>query len=207
MLHVAIVFGCLALSCWPYLGQIHVWLLLAFIGITHYTQDWAKITFTSQSKHGLFFFILDQVLHILFISVIFLTNIRHVSAPFNEGGNALIGLYNNNFIILILIGAISASYMAHYMILLIKIDYLNMKGTVSTFEKRYGFLERIIIFFAIIAGQLWFISIPVILALRPTFYKAAKGKLNVSSRFASWQEIVLSGSGGVLTGLALYALI
>lgn len=200
-LHVLIIFDCLALFCWPYLGRSDVWLFLIFVCITHYAQDWAKIKFTSQSKHGLFFFILDQVLHIAFISMIFLTDLRYMKAPWNESSTFLSSLYSNNVIALYVIGLIAVSYVVHFMILLVKEDYLKMKGMISVFEKRYGFLERIIIFSAVLLGRLWLIAVPVILALRPLLYKTAKGKLNVSSRFASWQEIVLSGAGGILTGL------
>jgi len=128
-------------------------------------------------------------------------------APLNKTGNAFLELYNNNLLILYFTALIAVSYMAHYMILLFEADYLKIESAVSIFEKRYGFMERILIFCALIAGQLWLISIPLVLALRPLLFKTLKHKLDISDRFASFEEIVLSGSAGILIGLIFYIFI
>lgn len=204
--HVLIVFACLALFCFPYLGQTDIWLFLLFIGITHYIQDWAKIKFTSGSKYELLFFLLDQILHVLFISTIFLTDLQYTSAP-NNSGSVLLSLYTNDPIVLYATAVIAASYMGHYMILLFKKDYLNKTEQVSPFEKRYGFLERILIVSTFFVETLWLLLIPVLLALRPLFARTMHNKLNISEHFASRTEIILSGAVAILTGLAFYMLI
>ena len=200
-IHILIVVGCLAVFCLPYLDQLNVWLFLMFVGVSHYIQDWAKIKFTTRSKHGLLFFLLDQILHILFISALFLTDLKNIGTPLNKDGSVLLELYNNDPIILYVIVLISVSYMGHYIILLFKKDYLKIETGISVFEKRYGFMERIIIVSTFIAGQSWFVLIPLILALRPVLFKTLGDKLSVSDRFASWTEVILSGTTGILTGL------
>jgi hypothetical protein len=200
LLHVLIVTGCLATFCWPYVHESTLWFFLAFIGTTHYVQDWAKIKFTG-IKHGFFFFLLDQALHILFISAVFLTNLQNVPAPFNENRNFLLNLYNNDVLALYIVALIIVSYMAHYLIILFKTDYLKINGAISSFEKRYGFMERIILLSASIVGNLWLIVIPLVLMLRPFLFRTLRHQLNISDRFASSAEIALSGAAVILTGL------
>ncbi len=207
LLHVLIVVGCLSAFCWPYLGQRNVWIFLVFVGTTHYVQDWAKIKFTGKTKRNLFFFLIDQAFHVLFISLIFATSLKDIGPPFNKDGNALFNAYNNNFLILYFIALIIVSYMAHYIILIVKTDYLKGESTVSAFEKRYGFMERIILFSALLSGGLWLVSVPLVLILRPLLFKTLKDKLNISDRFASPAEILLSGSAVILTGFIFYTII
>ncbi|HQP10745.1 MAG TPA: hypothetical protein PKV41_05110, partial [Candidatus Omnitrophota bacterium] len=74
---------------------------------------------------------------------------------------------------------------------------------VSLFEKRYGFLERILLLSAAIVGKNWLMSIPVVLMLRPLLFRTLRRHLEISDRFAFPTEIALSGSAVILTGLAL----
>ena len=207
LLHILVVIACFAAFCWPYLDRPVLWLFFVFIGITHYAQDWAKIKFTTHLKHGSLFFMLDQILHVLFISMVLFTGLHAVRPPLNINGNFFINLYNNNTIALYLIMVIIASYASHYIILLVKKDYLRIAGTVSRFEKRYGFFERIMIVSAMIAGGLWLLLIPLTLALRPVLFRTIKDKLSVSAYFASRTEIFLSAAASILTGLIFYLLV
>jgi len=204
LFHVGIVIGCLLIFCGPYLDQPITWLFLLYIGITHYVQDWAKIRFTSQSKHQLFFFCLDQIVHIAFIATIFWTSLRSIDPLANPDNHLFVNLYNNNTIILYFITAIIASYAGHYMIILFKSDFLNINRPYSVFEKWYGFMERILIISVFFLGNLWPLSIPIILVFRPILYRAMMDRLNLSDLFSSKTEIILSGAFGVSTGLIFY---
>ena len=207
LLHVGIVIGCLLIFCGPYLDQPITWLFLLYIGITHFIQDWAKIKFTSHSKHQLFFFCLDQIVHVAFIATIFLTSLSDIEPLTNPNNNLFLALYNNNAIILYFITAIIASYAGHYTIILVKIDFLKINRPYSVFEKWYGFMERILIVSTFFLGNKWPLFVPAILLIRPILYRIMMDKLNLSDQFSSKTEIILSGVIGIVTGLIFYTLI
>jgi len=204
LLHVGIVLGCLLIFCTPYFDQPVTWLFLSYIGLTHYIQDWAKIKFTSQSKHQLFFFCLDQIVHIAFIATLFWTSLRNIDPLANPNNNLFLDLYNNNTIILYFITAITASYAGHYMIILFKKDYLNIDRPYSVLEKWYGFIERIFVVSVFFLGNPWPILIPIILVIRPILYRAMMDKLSLSDQFSSKTEIILSGFVSISAGLIFY---
>jgi len=204
LLHVGIVIGCLLIFCGPYLDQPITWLFLLFIGITHYIQDWTKIKFTSNSKHQLFFFCLDQAAHIAFIAMIFWTSLRAIGPLANPNNHLFLDLYNNNAIILYFIIAITASYAGHYMIILFKSDFLNINRPYSVFEKWYGFMERIFVVSVFYLGNSWLMLIPIILVMRPILYRVMMDRLNLSDQFSSKIEMILSGVTSVSTGLIFY---
>jgi hypothetical protein len=204
LLHVGIVMGCLLMLCWPYLDQPITWLFLLFIGLTHYIQDWAKIRLTSHSKHQLFFFFFDQVVHIAFLATVFGTVLRTMGPWANPGRHLLQDLYNNNTIILYFITAFIASYAGHYSILLLKKDFFKSENSNSVFEKWYGFMERILIVSVIFPGIPWPVLIPVILAFRPILFKSMKTTLLLSDQFSSKTEIILSGVFATVTGIIFY---
>jgi len=204
LLHVGIVMGCLLIVCGPYLDQPITWLLLLFIGVTHYVQDGTKIKLTGHSRHQLFFFSLDQVLHIAFIAIVFCTSLgSHGPLP-NPNNNLFLKLYNSNAIILYYISAIIASYAGHYIIILIKKDFFNIDSSYSVFEKWYGFVERIFIVSVIFPGILWPVWVPAILIIRPILNKSMKKTLNLSDQFSSMREIFLSGTLSTVIGFIYY---
>jgi len=207
LLHVGIILGCLLIFCSPYFDQPITWLFLSYIGITHYIQDWAKIRFTSQSKHQLFFFCLDQIVHIAFIATIFWTSLRAIDPLANPNNYLFLNLYNNNAIILYFIAAITASYAGHYMIILYKKDFLNIDRPYSVFEKWYGFMERIFVVSVFYLGDSWLILIPLILVIRPILYRVMMDRLNLSDQFSSKTEMILSGVVGISASLIFYIFI
>ena len=207
LLHVGIVIGCLLIFCGPYLDQPITWLFLLYIAVTNYIQDWAKIKFTSHSKHQLFFFCLDQIVHIAFLATIFWTSLQTIAPFANPNNHLFLDLYNNNAIILYFITAIVASYAGHYIIILLKKDYLNIDRPYSVFEKWYGFMERIFIVSTFFLGNKWPLFVPAILLVRPILYRIMMDKLNLSDQFSSKTETILSGVIGTVTGLIFYTLI
>jgi len=207
LLHVGIVLGCLLIFCIPYIDQPMTWLFLSFIGISHYIQDWAKIKFTSQSKHQLFFFCLDQIIHIALIATVFWTSLRTTDSLANPNNYLFLDLYNNNAVILYFITAIIASYAGHYIIILYKKDFLNIEMPYSVFEKWYGFMERIFVVSVFFLGNPWLILVPFILVIRPILYRVMMDRLQLSDQFSSKAEIILSGVVGIGTGLIFYIFI
>jgi hypothetical protein len=207
LLHVSIVVSCLIIFVGPYLDQIDIWLLILFLGTTHYIQDWAKIKFTGQSNKQLIPFCIDQIFHVAFISVVLFEGFRTLGPPPNPDQQLLLSLYSNDAVILYFITALIASYAGHYIILLYKLDYLNINSTPSVFEKWYGFMERILVISVFFLGHPWPALIPVILAVRPLLYRAMMDRLSLSDQFSSKADILLTGTFSIITGLILYTLI
>lgn len=203
--HILLVLCCLIILSWPYLYLPSVWLFFLFIGITHLFQDWAKIKLSKTSKHNLLFYILDQALHVIFISVAFLPSFKYLHPP--QPTTNIIALYNNDKFLLLLILVLLVSYNGHYMIIFFKKDYLNATNPYSTFEKWHGMIERTIIVSLFLLGGPWFMAIPVILYLRLLFFYLGKNKLSVSKQFVSVTEITLSGIVGAVIGIIAYAVI
>ena len=207
VLHTLIIFACLILFSWPYLTRWNLWVFLTLIALTHFVQDWAKIKFTRQSKHSLFFFVLDQVLHVSLLATLFLTDLKNGQPPLNNNNNALIALYNSDFVCLYITAIIVSSYIGYFIILIFKRDYLKKENPDNSFERKYGFIERFSITSALLVEGLSPLLIPLILAVRPLLSRTMKEKLGLSSQFASWTEILLSGAFSILTGLIFYTFI
>ncbi|MCK4882735.1 MAG: DUF3307 domain-containing protein [Candidatus Omnitrophica bacterium] len=200
-LHTLIIYGCLLLFSWPYLGEPAIWIFLTLIAATHFVQDWAKIRFTRKSKHNFFFFVLDQILHVSLLAILFFTDLKNGQPPLNNNGNIFITLYNSNFICLYLTVALISSYMGYYIIALFKKDFLKIEQPIVGFEKGYGFFERFVITSALLAEHLSPLLILFTLAFRPILLRTMKKKLNLSNEFSSWTEIILSGAYSILIGL------
>ncbi|MBN1869547.1 MAG: DUF3307 domain-containing protein [Candidatus Omnitrophica bacterium] len=200
-LHSLIIYCCLLAFSWPYLGQISLWILVTPIASLHFIQDWAKIRFTKDSKHNLFFFILDQILHVSLLAALFLTNLRTSVPPLNSNNNMFIALYNNDFIVLYLAAVIISSYMGYFVIVLFKNEYLHQESHYTYFEKNYGFAERFMITSILLIEALSLFLIPFVLALRPLLFRIMKRKWNLSVQFVSLREMILSGAYGALIGL------
>jgi hypothetical protein len=207
VLHTLIIYCCLITFSWPYLDQGLLWAFLTGIALLHFVQDWAKIRFTKNSEHNLFFFVLDQILHVSLLAVMFLTPLRNNPAPLNKHHNILISLYNNNFLLIFITAAIISSYMGYFVIPLFKQDYLKMKSSYTAFERNYGFIERFLLT-SILLFKSWlpFWILPI-LVLRPLFAKIIKKEEMISSEFASGTEIILSASYSILIGLLFRAFV
>ena len=116
-------------------------------------------------------------------------------------------LYSSDPVILYFITALMASYGGHYIIVLVKQDYLQMKSSNSLFEKLLGFMERILVISTFFIGMPQPVLIPLIFIIRPYLYKVSKSTLNLSSQFSSYREILFSGALSIAMGLVFYMLI
>jgi len=193
------------LCAWPYLHQPRLWLFFLFIGVTHYIQDWAKIKFTTGQKHSLLFYVLDQLLHVMVIAAIFLTDLRSLHPPVDAAAGSFAQyLYNSNTFILYLNALIVASYAGHFSIVLFRQDYYPVAIPNNPFENAYGMAERALIVSLFFMQPVWLLLIPFILALRFLIFKQMNDNLNLPAPFVSLTEIMLSGGIAITAGLIFY---
>ncbi len=106
VLHAAIFTICSIVLCWPFLRIKALWILIVFLGTAHLLIDYLKIRYFNAKKHtekyNVGTFLADQALHIVTISVIFLTNLKRLS--FSPQTPFLVGrLYANDILIIFLI--------------------------------------------------------------------------------------------------------
>lgn len=201
--HVLLVVLCFIILSWPYLGLSSMWIFIAYIGIVHLFQDWIKIELTKIREERFFWYYLyDQLIHVLTIMAVFLTPLKNLSYPKNPA-NFLLPIYNNNIAMLYLIALIVATYNGFYMIINIRKTFLKSQYAYSEFEKQFGMLERAIIV-SLFFVKLPFLS-PLVFGLRPLLFKLSKGKIN--AEFVSSTEAAMSWFIGIGTGGLFYLLI
>lgn len=159
VIHTAIILLTLILFSLPYLKYGGTWLVLAAAGITHLVQDELKIRRFSGKKLNFIVFMLDQIFHIVFLSLIFLFKFAYTAPARQEG---IYKLYNNNSLVIIAIGYVVIVFLAAYLWESFKSAYFKNPGIFNPYFIKYGMFERFIIVSAVLFSFLPFLAIPVI---------------------------------------------
>lgn len=173
--HGGIFFGLAILLAWPYLKIPGVWGFIGFLAISHILIDWSKTYVNYRLKiDNLWTFLADQLFHIGMIAFIFLTDLSGLSPPL-QLASPIVGLYNNNVIILYLIGYIISSCGGTFLIFSFKRTFFKEKtdpGQPIQVEKYYGIAERLIITTLVILKGYYYFLIPLVCSIRiPFAYK------------------------------------
>ncbi|MCM8773577.1 MAG: DUF3307 domain-containing protein [Candidatus Omnitrophica bacterium] len=200
--HATIIMLCYIILSLPYLNLPGLWGFIFFLTITHLFQDSIKLSYKGM-KFSFLFYILDQIFHLSFISMILLTNLRQIAPLDNPKDNLIISFYNNNLTITYLIFLILATYNGYFMIRNIKTTIIKKFTPSTTFEKWYGILERAGLVSIFLLEKYLFIYISFILILRPIVFIISRKKLSITEEFISGLETILSWSIGIVSGLCL----
>ncbi len=145
-LHSLIVFLTLLLFSFPYLKFIEVWIVIFIASLTHFFQDEWKTKITKKYPSWSFFaFIIDQFLHIFFLSPILIFDFSHF--PLLPSENLPLSLYNNDSLIIFSIGYTISTFAGGYLWENFLLSYF--KKTYSQqdilFLRKYGIFERFVI--------------------------------------------------------------
>ena len=188
---------------WPYLGLLATWIFILFVFTTHLVQDWIKANYI-KIKGSFWIYILDQALHIAAMFAALFTPLKNLKPP-ESSNNPLVLLYNNNILMLYLIGIIIATYNGYYIISNFKKTFLSYRQEwdYSAFGKWYGIIERGGIVTLFFIGGHYVALLPLVIIARPLFYMLAKSKFDINVEFNSLLEVVLSSCVGIITGLSL----
>jgi len=144
MLHSSIVLLLSLILSIEYLVQIKVVIIIITIFITHTIIDKFKIKITKKYKnHDLFFFIIDQLLHILIIFILTFNLTQKYSFVPKTGFrllNTLIEIYNNDIFILCLIGYFTSVYVIPILLTFVRDtkNQDNIKLTEQKTNRRYN---------------------------------------------------------------------
>jgi hypothetical protein len=197
--HALIIFACMVALSWPYLGLPQVWAFLVFIAATHLVQDSLKVKFGG--KNAFFSYILDQLMHAALIACLFPVGLGQLPPP--AGNSPLIQGYNNNGLVVLLIALIAATYNGYFMIRCFKDTYLG-RAHYSGFEKWYGIAERGAIVLAFFLRPVpLYVTLPLIVLLRPLFYRLLSRRCGVEKDFLCLDEALMSWAVALLTVLAV----
>jgi hypothetical protein len=200
--HALLIIASLILLSWPYLNLPWLWFFILFVGITHLIQDSIKLDY-GKIKYSFWIYLLDQLLHILTIAIVFLTNLKDIQ-PLKEPSGLIALWYNNDALIIYLIAVIAATYNGFYLIRSFKSTFFSNAGRHCEFEKWYGIIERMAIVSVFLAGGYYFLLLILPLAARPVVFRLVKDRLCIEEKFVSFSEASLSCLIALSTGIILY---
>ena len=148
----------------PYLINPGVWIFIFFIVDIHLFQDTVKYKLIKNKKLHFPVFIIDQVLHLLWIAAIIFIPVHWPSAGFSNKIHFSSFYFENRWTIY-LIGWITATMAGSYILNSFSLSYLKdhrKDRFISAQELVYGFLER-----SIVAGTILFCPYPAAWLLTP----------------------------------------
>ena len=110
-IHYLVVFLSLLAFSLPYLKYIGCWVAIIFATATHIVQDELKLK-TKSGRSSFIAFIIDQLLHIVFLSPILLFSFAYTPPGAH---NTIAVLYNNTPLQLVLLGYIVSIFTGAYL--------------------------------------------------------------------------------------------
>lgn len=207
--HVLIIMICMLAISWPYLNLPLLWIFIFFVGITHLFQDWLKVTFVNnyiKAHDNFWFYVLDQIIHFVILSLIFLTSLKNVEPPASQSF-FFTYIYNNDRLILYFIALILATYNGRYMTLTFHKTFLKKQYVCIPFETWYCIFERALIVTLFFFRGFLFLLVPVVLLARPLLVKWGVKKETISPQFLSCADRMVSTAIAVAVGILLYVLL
>ncbi|MDP3980259.1 MAG: DUF3307 domain-containing protein [Chlamydiota bacterium] len=170
LIHVIIIGILLSLFSWPFWGNWHLWYFILFVCTTHFFQDWAKIAITEKLKmpSSFYFFALDQIFHMLILSLIFLTPLSSLKVSI-KNPTIFTQIYLNNHLFILAIGYLIVSFAGVFLIGTFKSTCLNKRYETAFMEpvqKYYSMTERVLML------SLLLYKIPFFIVSLPIFFIA-----------------------------------
>ena len=187
--HVAIHAACILLCCFPYIGRPFMWIFAFTIATIHYFQDLLKYTLTQKSpKHTFWFFIIDQIIHFLFLAAIFLFPVSKEVLDF-PNHPAINFYYAGNTGTLYAIAFISATFVGTYTLHAFRKTFLKDSRPdhfITSPEVFHNLIERSVITGLILfsTSPLIFIGGSLLIGLTRLPFKKLRNKLDFGLSFA-----------------------
>jgi hypothetical protein len=162
VVHAVIIFLSLVAFSWPYLTHSEIWILIGFASITHMVQDEIKMRRVYPKDKNLILFVVDQFLHILFLTPVFMMEFSN-QPPRSVG--FWIDLYKNDSLMLFAMGFVVTVFLGAYFWESYKIAYFKNAKLFDPYRIKYGMFERALILIAFTFSVWWFLPIPVVFRL------------------------------------------
>jgi hypothetical protein len=165
-LHSGIFIIVSALLLWPLWNRLDFWLFLLFLFVSHGIQDLLKIIYNRQNSHDtIWLFLIDQVLHILFISTVFLLPISVMKYTVDQ--SSWYHWYSQDKSIIFLTFLVGIGFGGSILIPYIEklVKHLPRVEIPPKF-KYYGVLERILVIALVSAPGYWYVFTPLVFLVR-----------------------------------------
>lgn len=202
--HAFIHAATFALFLIPFWQEPLVWIYLGWITLSHLAFDVAKVKLIDKTNlNPLFTYTVDQVLHILAASAVFLFPFSK-SIP-EPSGSPLFSWYWNNTVVVFLIGLLFATYFTTYFLACWSSCYKKLEHDdgyfITPLQKYYGILERGAVLTLVAFGQiLGLVLFPFVIALRIPVHAWLKGKNKEAPWMVNIPEILVGTLFAVLAG-------
>ena len=183
---------------WPYLGNKLILAYLIGIGLIHAVIDRMKISFKGRYTQGetIITFLSDQFVHIALIALVIPMTTR--LAPLTIlSPRGLAGLYYNNKFIFFAIAYSFVSYGGFIFSAAFKNTFSKSTISVSSipeFQKRYGFVERILITLLIMT---WSPLLTIVIAAAPRLIPS------LNKKTGGWGDFFINYCLALIIGLIL----
>lgn len=198
-LHGTLILIVSAIFALPYLNSPLIWAYLFLITALHIIQDYFKTKYFKGSLIPFWPFITDQLIHFSATAIIFLVPESQIKSPLLLS-NFFFKLYNDGLAAYFLIGYIFAAWQGTYFIDTFRKTFLknrrSLKDTtekylVSTQEKYYGIIERMIFTtFAFWGGPFYLLILPAA-AFRFLFKKLRSASISILGILLSMATAVI----------------
>ncbi|MDD5259310.1 MAG: DUF3307 domain-containing protein [bacterium] len=155
-----------ALLLWPFWERADLWFFLLFLFISHGFQDLLKIIYNRKnSRDTVWLFLLDQILHIAFISTVFLLPLSLVIYTVDQ--SSWLYWYSQDKPVIYLTFLIGIGFGGSILIPYVEklVKHLPQVEIPPQF-KYYGILERILVITLVSAPGYWYIFTPVVFLVR-----------------------------------------
>ncbi|MFA6600347.1 MAG: DUF3307 domain-containing protein [Candidatus Omnitrophota bacterium] len=185
ILHVFIHFLISCALAAPYLGYRSVELFIVSVTLIHYIQDHIKYR-AQKDRHKMFAaFVIDQILHLLVISTVFVLPESRLTLGIPEHA-FLDALYRNPYWTKLSILFILATFGGSYLLHAFKRAYFENTRPdygITRLEMSHDLVERSVVAFGILAAPnaLWLSALPLVGVLRLPFLQTR-----------NWTDFILS---------------
>ncbi|MDD5131055.1 MAG: DUF3307 domain-containing protein [bacterium] len=166
LLHSGIFAATSALLLWPLWGRPDFWLFLLFLFVSHGLQDLLKIIYNRKnSRDTIWLFLLDQVLHIAFISTVFLLPVSLMKYTVSQ--EAWFYWYSQDKPIIYLTFLVGIGFGGSILIPYVeKLVKKLPQVEIPPKFKYYGILERILVMTLVSAPGYWYVFTPIVFLVR-----------------------------------------
>jgi hypothetical protein len=171
-IHYFVILLLLVIFSYPYLGYLGCWIVIIFATLMHIILDEIKLRVNFTPRLNFIIFILDQILHLVFLSPILYFAFAYTPPP---SFAFIFEIYNNNSLIIFIIGYILSIFTGAHLWEVFTISYFRKvlsprdPSLVKIYVIKYGMFERFIITTSFLGGFL-----PILLLIPLAFRTLSK---------------------------------
>ncbi len=207
LIHAGIAALMTLVFMWPFLNHYETWLFAIMIWISHAIQDKIKLLHSAkhQRSNNVYGYCLDQIFHLLFVAIVFLTPLKNWISP--KSPSLWLSWYYSDALIYFLIGFLLSTWSATYFIGSFKETFLKKELQTPYFtkiDKYYGIVERSLFFTLSYVCTIWaVILIPLLFFIRILY---SNWQIKKSNQYCM-RGFIIDGAMGLIVSFILGKLV